>query len=792
MSQQFPHHHCIWNVPAVWHPQAPRQGYVVLRFRRTFALASDQTAVLWVSAAERFILHLDGEIVARGPARSDTTRWNCSGVPVRLRAGRHVLAATVWFYGQYGPLAQGGRAGFFLLGAAQPDGRAHSALSALVNTGPQWRCVVDEARTPMEHAWGEVNTFDVTGWGERIDARRLPWGFERPDFDDSSWAQTRELARPGLGLYGVTPLGHWLVPSPLPPMDEVPGRFERACDCEGVALRAVEAFLRGGSALRVPPQRRFRVVLDRGELTNSYPLLTVSGGAGAVVRLVTVEAPIASMPFNKGNRDLIEGKHLWGHADEFLPDGGEGRTFSTLWWRSFRYVELTITTADAPLELVDFSLLMSGYPLRQRARFMAAGAMREPSRWIWDTSWRTARLCAHETYFDCPHYEQLQYVGDTRIQALYSYLLANDDRLARKAIDDFHANRTNDGLLHSRGPTSKSNMAPPLDGKEAQVIPSFSLYWIAMLDDFRQYRGDADFVRQYLPVARGVLEWFARRLRDDGVLGHVGYWPFMDWVKGYPAGNAPQDADGGSTIYTLLWAIACGQMAQLETWCGQPELAGRWRRMRRDAVRNTLQAAWDKRRGLVADVATRDNADRTFSVHAQVHAVLAGAWRARQSIGVLDRAMSAPNVTQPGSLYFRFYVMQALKAAGRAKALFDLLPRWLAFRELGLSTWPENDEPSRSDCHAWSVMPAIEFLRVVLGVEPHPQAQGFDTIVFAPELGPLPGAKGAVPTPHGVVRVDVRRQGARQHATIVSPVPVVLPGTRPKTLRPGKHELLLP
>ncbi|WP_372490084.1 hypothetical protein [Chitinophaga sedimenti] len=30
--------------------------------------------------------------------------------------------------------------------------------------------------------------------------------------------------------------------------------------------------------------------------------------------------------------------------------------------------------------------------------------------------WRTSRLCAYETYMDCPYYEQLQYIGDTRIR----------------------------------------------------------------------------------------------------------------------------------------------------------------------------------------------------------------------------------------------------------------------------------------------------------------------------------------------------------------------------------------
>ena len=85
---------------------------------------------------------------------------------------------------------------------------------------------------------------------------------------------------------------------------------------------------------------------------------------------------------------------------------------------------------------------------------------------IWNVGWRTARLCANETYYDCPYYEQLQYIGDTRIQALISLYVSGDDRLVRNALMCYNESRKYDGLTQSRYPSAN-----------IQVIPPFSLYY---------------------------------------------------------------------------------------------------------------------------------------------------------------------------------------------------------------------------------------------------------------------------------------------------------------------------
>jgi hypothetical protein len=81
---------------------------------------------------------------------------------------------------------------------------------------------------------------------------------------------------------------------------------------------------------------------------------------------------------------------------------------------------------------------------------------------------------------DTPYYEQLQYVGDTRIQALISYSVpATTASPARPSA--FDQSRISEGITRSRYPSSLP-----------QTIPTFSLLWIGMVHDYWIYRPTPD------------------------------------------------------------------------------------------------------------------------------------------------------------------------------------------------------------------------------------------------------------------------------------------------------------
>jgi hypothetical protein len=110
---------------------------------------------------------------------------------------------------------------------------------------------------------------------------------------------------------------------------------------------------------------------------------------------------------------------------------------------------------------------------------------------------------------------------------------------------------------------------------------------------------------------------------------------------------------------------------------------------------------------------------------------------------------------------------------------------------LGLTSTPENPEPTRSDTHAWAAHPNYGLLATVLGVRP--ASAGVRTVRIAPALGPLRRADGRIPHPLGDIDVVLERVGAAGLRGVVT-LPPSVTGTfewsgQRLTLRPGRQDI---
>ena len=721
-----------WTALWVTHPGAAQRAYGVYHFRKKINLSARPSSyMIHLSADNRYRFFVNGKPVCFGPARGDLYNWYFETIDIApyLKAGDNVLAALVWNMGEYAPVAQvSNQTGLVVQG--------NSASEQAVNTNASWLVTVNKAYTPCSTNNSEVlKTYFVVGPGDELDAKLYPWDWEQGGYDDSQWQHAVKVMMPSTVGYGTDNL--WtLTPRTIPMMEERFQRMNRVRRAVGATVKG--DFLKGNKPLTIGANKKVSILIDQDSATLAYPELVVSRGKGSAIKITYAEALFKDGV--KGNRNEIEGKEILGNFDVFKPDGAAKRVFRPLWQRSFRYIQLDITTANEPLVINDFYSWYTGYPFVKKARFSSNDASLAQ---IWNVGWRTAQLCAGENYYDCPYYEQLQYVTDTRIMALISLYVSNDDRLMRKAIHDFYLSRVPEGLTQGRYPSNR-----------IQVIPPFSLYWISMLHDYMMYRNDDAFLKQYLIAATGILNWYESRIDPEkNMLGPMKWWNFTDWANGFlDMGVPPGATDGNSAIISLHYVYTLKQAAQLFRHFNKNDEAEHYEELASKINKGTYQLCFDKNRGLFGDTPEK----RSYSQHASIMGVLAGAVPDDKQQAVINNVLNDNSLTQ-ATFYYRFYLAQAMKKAGLADKYYAQLTPWRNMLKQGLTTFAETPDPSRSDCHGWSASPNYDFLATVCGISS--AAPGFKTIEIRPALGELTSVSGSIPTPAGMVSVSVVRRG---------------------------------
>lgn len=762
-----------WNGKWIWSsgdPATLTEGrHEIVYFRRSFDVRDPGTARLAarISADSRYRLYVNGLSASVGPCKGDryTHHYETVELTEFLVEGTNTLAVKVVHYTPYEPfrLGVGGPASVWrsIKGAFLFDGvLTHQNGNATINlsSDERWECLVDEAITFHP---GEQDTLYVGGT-EQVIGRKLPFGWESGRDGENHWKPAVIVSDVMDTMFGqLTP---WpLVPRPIPFLYERERGFAGIKRISPNAEGADPTFHLLGGRLAgsasgnpdsrgwvIPPGSRFEVELDAGELLTGYLTLEMTGGEEAVLEILCSECyekePESTIRRNKDIRDNPEGRLLYGEKDVYVAAGvgetapGEPERYEPFEFRTFRFVKLTAETRERPLVLHRFNFRETGYPLEVKASFECSDETLNP---LWDISINTLKRCMHETFEDCPYYEQLQYAMDTRLEALFAYQLSADDRLARKAIFDFHSSLMPDGMIQSRYPS----VYP-------QVIPGFSVYWMMMIADHYRYFGDLTLVRKYLPTVDAILYWFEQQVNEQGLVGklpaHV--WSFVDWVEEWrhSQGVPKANESGPLTMYSLFYAHALQTAAELNRFAGRLSTADEYIR-RANAVKQAVRTwCWS-----AGDRWFEDGpGTRLFSQHAQIWAVLTGVVEGEEAVSLIDRMLQDKKLPSV-SYAMSFFLFRSLEKTGHYERSFRLWDIWIKLAAQRLTTWVEDPVSQRSDCHGWGAVPVYEFASQILGIQP--DDNGYGRIRVKPNPGHLEWARGAVATPAGEVRVRWRQ-----------------------------------
>lgn len=737
-------------------PGASADGYGVYVFRRDINLdAVSGKWRVWVTGDNRYKLMVNGQTVSVGPARSDLDHWNCEEVDLAsyLHAGKNVVAALVWNEGPQRPAANMTyRTGFYL--------HAIDDAAKVLNTDKNWKCTEDKSYSPTTVS---VPGYYAAGPGEKVDMHSHISDWYKADADASAWQQAQVISPANKvgqsGNFG-TYMGWMLKKSELPQRE--------------LTLQRIPGF----APATVPANSTKRIILDNRELTNAYFTLKFSGGDKSRIKVGYCEAFYEKDGTTKNDRRVTAGKQFIGRSDEIISNGAQGQDFTTLAWRTYRYVVLDITTDAESLTLDDAYGTFTGFPFELTAHLDTKD---NTLLQIFNIGWRTARLCAIETYMDCPYYEQLQYFGDARIQALVSLYMAGETRLVRQLLDMGDWSRRSDGVIQSRYPSGL-----------AQWIQPYALHYIYTMHDYMMYADDLEFLKSKLNVERTILDYFQRYQTADGRVKDLPGWNFTDWVNGDPnwqAGVALPGADGANSIMDMQLLYAYEMAADMEAKVGMKALADVYNERAAQLKNTIVKKYWRDDKGLFSDRSDKD----VFSQHANALAILTGLITgdtAKNIAGIIE----SDNSLSKASIYFKFYTHQAMVKAGLGDNYLNWLGKWRENIDMGMTTWGETSEvaTTRSDCHAWGASPNIEFFRTVLGIDS--DAPGFGHVAIAPHLGTLKSIGGTMPSPKGNIAVEYKKAGNGINAKIT--LPQGLTGTfcwhgQSKSLASGENTIQL-
>ena len=613
-------------------------------YRRSFACTPFSRATLKVTADDYFKLYINGRFVTQGPPQGYPSRYYYMETDLTefLTAGENTIAVHAYYQG--------------LCNRALVSSDARQCLWAELYLDGELVLVTDEQWRVADHtgytACGTVGY--ATAFNERYDSRAPEVGFERPQFNDASWAHAAAFKN----------ADYTLVPSPLKALS-VYRRPPKSC-------RAEEG----------------RLTLDFGQEMAGGLLIEAFGKAGDEVTVRYGEEL-------NGDTVRYDLRCNCVYEDTWVLSGGHD-FFEPFEYKAFRYAEI-LFPAHAHIGVV--RMRVQHYPCEAKAVYEESPALQKVLRLCENT----VRYGVQESVLDCPTRERGQYLGDLCVSGRAHAALTQDTVLLKKALSDFaESSRICLGLMA---------VAP---ASFMQEIADYSLLFPALVRWVYAVDGDLAFVEGMLPCIEGILAYFARYAREDGLLeGVTEKWNVVDWPEsardGYDFALTEPVGRGVHNTLNAFW-IGCLQAADALFACAKKPRIQSLERVQASFIR----AFYNQEKGLFCDA---ENTTHT-AYHSNVLPLLFG-------IGTQDEALKGRLVDfickkglRAGSVYIAYFALAALVQSGereKAEALATAPDAWLGMLEAGATTtfeaWRKEDKWNTSLCHPWACAPLVVFCK---------------------------------------------------------------------------------
>lgn len=374
-------------------------------------------------------------------------------------------------------------------------------------------------------------------------------------------------------------------------------------------------------------------------------------------------------------------------------------------YKAFRYVEISGSTAA--IDPGSFRAVVRHYPMDEKSsRFVSSDKMLND---IWKICSNGVRYGSQEAFLDCPSREKGQYLGDATITAHSHLYLSGDLRLFKKSIRDFALSAIIcPGLMA---------VAP---GSFMQEIADYSLQWPLQLLNYYWQSGDMQFLKEMYSVVKGILAYFSKNKRQDGLLENVREKRnLVDWPE-----NMRDDYDFdlseviGEGCHNVINAFYCGAVKTVNEICA---ILGTEPAEDYEGLIKAFSAAFYREKvKLFADSAVSDHT----SLHANIIPLFYGfaPAEAYESIAGLIR-----NKGLNCGVYNSYFLLKGLAGIGEYQLVFDLLTSreehsWGNMLKEGASScfeaWGKEQKWNTSLCHPWASAPIPVIIEDLIGLRP--------------------------------------------------------------------------
>lgn len=725
----------------IWYRDIAKEGkdYYVA-FRGQWNLASESDCEIQLLGASWFVGWLDGKYFCEGPARFPADYPEYQTYKIHLPAGHHVLAIQVH---QIGVVTR-----------------------ILDNPEPFLYCVIKEGRKEIPVSWkcirlkgyeSQVRRINPElGYIEWCDTRKLPIGWKKKDYNDSSWNEPVIVSRK---LGKLEPLSINNTPSIVHQLEPIAsGQFVNKFGYEKDDP-AARFFLCNLTPKKTPPDGAWRRY-DLGRVRLMRPRFVLDLPEGAVLEFA----------YSEELRDgrvspwitLSAGESC--NMDHYVARGGK-QEFFPLTPKGGRFLEVHVYSPPKKVHFIKEEIVERTYFGKPKGSFQSNDTLLNK---IWSVGVSTLRACSEDALIDNPTRERGQWTGDVVSVGMDITASAYSDlRLLRRGLIQSAECARSDGLVAGLSPGGTA------------YLSTYAAQWVTACIHYWELTGDLKLLNELFPYAEKNIQAFEKQTTSGGVSDSLG-WAFVDW--GYVRNPGPSDM--GVNLYYLT------ALRDMVRWCdaiGKRGLSNYYQKLA-DDITEIINKYY------TSEFQQGGDAWKRIGYHRAVLGLKLGFFdgtREKECIEYIKEHMlrcfpndtTAPRLSDPEANnprlitpYFAHYAMPVLIEHGQMNFVLNQYRKdWGWMLDDDRTTWLEVFDTRWSHCHQWSGCPTWQMTRYLLGLQTRYDL-GNRNYVLNLYPGSLQTAKGTIPLPgdKGVISIKWTRESDGIHYHLETSVPIDL------------------